>query len=211
MARSDRLQLLVTLLQDGKLHRAEDLAEAFGVSTRTIYRDMSRLQATGVPVSGTPGGGYRATAETTLPPLNLDGAELEVLQLGLSVISDAGDETQKAAAGSLLEKLNAALLEGPRDTAVSPIRPAPDAQRYLAQVRQAIATRQKLRVSLGAYTTVIRPLRLDFFGRIWRCICWDERASDFASIPLADLRFLATLPGLFVDEPGKTLNDYMRS
>ncbi|MDP7151038.1 MAG: HTH domain-containing protein [Paracoccaceae bacterium] len=207
MPRSDRLHALLSLLQDGKTHRAQDLAQRFGVTPRTIYRDMARLCATGAPVQGTPGTGYRATSETTLPPLNLSGAELEVFRLGLGVISDAGDDIQKAAALSLLGKLDTALAEGP--SALSPTPPSPRLQQHLARIRQAIATRQRLRISQGGYTAIIRPLRLDFFGRIWRCICWDETADAFDDIPLTDITALAVLPSLFVEEPGKTLKDYL--
>lgn len=207
MSKSVRLQSLVNLLQDGKIHRAKPLAQHFKVSVRTIYRDMAQLAASGVPIQGTPGEGYRASAETTLPPLNLTGTELEVFRLGLSVITDAGDAGQKTAAESLLSKLETALAEGP--SALSPQTPTPLLQRHLTQIRQAIATKQKLRIRLGNTTLVIRPLRLDYFGRIWRCVCWDEALNDFATPPVTEITFLAVLPGLFVDEPGKTLHDYL--
>ena len=207
MTKTTRLQSLISLLQDGKIHRAEPLARQFDVSLRTIYRDMAQLAASGVPIKGIPGEGYQATAETTLPPLNLTGTELEVFRLGLSVITDAGDATQKEAALSLLAKLDTALAEGP--SALSPQSPSPSLQRHLTQIRQAIATKQKLRISQGNTTSVIRPLRLDYFGRIWRCISWNEAQSDFDATPVTEITFLAVLPGLFVDEPGKTLRDYL--
>ena len=50
--RSDRLFELIQILRDGKLHRASDLAARVKVSTRTIWRDMATLQASGLPVEG---------------------------------------------------------------------------------------------------------------------------------------------------------------
>lgn len=211
MSKSQRLQSLTALLQDGKTHKAEDLAEAFDVSQRTIYRDMACLQASGVPIKGTPGDGYRATAEVTLPPVSLTGVELEVLKLGLSVITDAGEEQQRLAAQKVLEKLDQALGDGKGTTGISPTSNGPLLQQHLAQFRYAISAKQKLRASVGNRSTTIRPLRLDFFGRIWRCVCWDEDLNSFASIALAQIGYIAVLPGLFVDEPGKTLNDYLLS
>ena len=38
MRRSDRLFSLLSLLGDHQLHRAEDMAQAAGVSLRTLYR-----------------------------------------------------------------------------------------------------------------------------------------------------------------------------
>lgn len=211
MSKSARLQTVTALLQDGKTHRAEDLAQTFGVTTRTIYRDMAHLEASGVPIKGTPGEGYRVTAEVTLPPISLTGIELEVLRLGLSVITDAGDEAQKSAAEGMQRKLDAALGDDIGSTALAPVATTPQMQRFLAQVRLAISAKQKLRVSLGTSAITIRPLRLDFFGRIWRCVCWNEIEDDFGSIPLSEISFLAVLPGLFVDEPGKSLKDYLVS
>lgn len=211
MSKSDRLNHLTALLQDGKTHRARDLAATFGVTERTIYRDMARLQANGVPVRGTPGEGYAATAELTLPPLSLTGAELDVLRLGLGVIADAGDAAQQQAARDLAEKLEFALGDGQAQVASTPLVPNAQLQQHLGLIRQAITTRQRLRVTLHRHTSTIRPLRLDYFGRIWKCICWDETAGQFAALPINDLRMLAVLPSLFVDEPGKTLHDYLVS
>ena len=46
-----RLIELIDLLRAGEVLRAEDLAGRFGVSVRTIYRDMDKLAAAGVPVA----------------------------------------------------------------------------------------------------------------------------------------------------------------
>ncbi|NNF72520.1 MAG: HTH domain-containing protein, partial [Rhodobacteraceae bacterium] len=86
MRRTDRLFELIQILRDGRLHRATDMAEALGVSQRTIYRDMDTLIASGVPVEGERGVGYMMTAPITLPPLNLTMAELEALHLGMAVV-----------------------------------------------------------------------------------------------------------------------------
>lgn len=211
MRKADRLHTITTLLQDGKTHRAVDLAGQLGVTTRTIYRDMAHLQASGVPIAGTQGDGYRATAEVTLPPISLSGDELEVLRLGLNVIADAGESGQQVAAETLLDKLAQALGNDLGGASMTPTRTDPNTQRHLTQIRMAISARQKLRVSIGQRHTTIRPLRLDFFGRIWRCVCWDEMLNDFDALAVGDIRFLAILPGLFIDEPGKTLRDYLVS
>ena len=83
MRRADRLMKLIQLLRDGDLHRAEDLARATDVSLRTVYRDMETLAASGVPIEGERGEGYRGTAAITLPPLNLTITEVEALHIGL--------------------------------------------------------------------------------------------------------------------------------
>ena len=77
MRRSDRLFDIIQILRDGKLHRAQDMADQLEVSVRTIYRDMDTLVASGVPVQGERGVGYMITEAISLPPLTLTVEELE--------------------------------------------------------------------------------------------------------------------------------------
>ncbi|MDB9808656.1 HTH domain-containing protein, partial [Yoonia sp.] len=91
MRRADRLMALIQHLRDGALHKAADLAAATDVSLRTIYRDMDTLAASGVPIEGERGIGYRVTAAITLPPLNLTMTEVEALHIGLLAVGQNGD------------------------------------------------------------------------------------------------------------------------
>ena len=114
MKRTERLYALIEILKDGELHRAEDLAQRFDVSLRTMYRDMDMLAASGVPVEGERGRGYSARAAITLPPLNLSEEELDALLVSVAAAGQSGDETLRAAAVSLAEKIDAVLPEDHR-------------------------------------------------------------------------------------------------
>ena len=48
--RLSRLVAILTQLQTRRLVTATKLAEKFGVSTRTIYRDLKALEQAGVPI-----------------------------------------------------------------------------------------------------------------------------------------------------------------
>ena len=66
---------------------AGDLARQFGVSRRTIYRDMDTLSALGVPVYAERGlaGGFRLLPGYFLPPLMFSRGEAVSLVLGLAL------------------------------------------------------------------------------------------------------------------------------
>lgn len=217
MPRTDRLYDMIQILRDGRLHRAQDIADRLGVSVRTVYRDMDTLMASGVPLEGNRGLGYRATADVTLPPLNLTMAELEALHIGLAVVNEAGDPEIGAAARSLSAKIDAILPEDRTappsgwGAAVYPFAQATLGFQHHATIRSAIRARQKLRLTLedgeGA-GVIIRPLHLEYWGRLWMVTAWSETEGDFRTIRLDRITRLAVLPQLFVEEEGKTLSDF---
>ena len=210
MRRADRLMTLIRHLRDGDLHRAADLARAMDVSLRTIYRDMETLAKSGVPIEGERGTGYRVTAAITLPPLNLTMAELEVLHVGLAAMRQAQDPDLAAAAASLALKLDGVLPEvnSPKALAVYPFADAARGFQHLPKIRSAIRARQKLLLSVGARDRTVRPLQLDYWGRLWTCIVWCDTTRKFDELRIDQITSLRILPSLFVDEEGKRLIDY---
>ena len=105
MKRDRRLYDLVQIMCDGQLHTASELAERLGVSDRTIWRDMSVMAASGIPVEGERGLGYILRSALVLPPTMLTAAELEATVSGLRREVRYGDEIGAKAARSMLDKL----------------------------------------------------------------------------------------------------------
>nr|WP_148927961.1 WYL domain-containing protein [Paenibacillus methanolicus] len=68
---------LMQILDSRKKYTARELAERFGVSMRTIQRDLDYLQTIGVPLYAEvgAGGGYRALPNRLMPPLQLNQSE----------------------------------------------------------------------------------------------------------------------------------------
>lgn len=104
MKRDARLYDIVQELRDGRLHTAAELAARLGVSTRTIWRDMEILAASGMPVTGERGLGYMLRSPLVLPPTMLTPDELEALVEGLRHVGQEGNPRAKAAK-SLLYKV----------------------------------------------------------------------------------------------------------
>ena len=104
MKRDARLYDIVQVLRDGRLHTAAELAKRLGVSTRTIWRDMEMLAATGLPVTGERGLGYILRSPLMLPPTMLTPDELDALVEGLRHVGEEGNPRARAAR-SLLYKI----------------------------------------------------------------------------------------------------------
>ena len=108
--RADRLLSILMLLQTHGQMSAKDLADELEVSERTIYRDITALSVSGVPVyaSRGPGGGVRLIEEyrTTLTGLTPDETRaLFMMNIPAPLTQLGVDEKFKAA----LLKLSASL------------------------------------------------------------------------------------------------------
>ena len=70
---------------------AERLAREFGVSVRTVKRDLAALENSGAPIWSRPGpgGGYGLAAGASLPPVSLSPAQAVALLAAVSAAPDA--------------------------------------------------------------------------------------------------------------------------
>jgi predicted DNA-binding transcriptional regulator YafY len=70
---------------------AERLAREFGVSVRTVKRDLAALENSGAPIWSRPGpgGGYGLAIGASLPPVSLSSAQAVALMAAVSAASDA--------------------------------------------------------------------------------------------------------------------------
>lgn len=214
MNRSDRLNHITQLLRDGNLHRAQDIANRCKVSLRTIYRDMETLIKSGLPITGTRGTGYRIRNVIPLPPMTLTPEELEALNLGIAIVSESSDSDLKSAAASLADKLEAAQPQHSPPTqdawhyASHPFASAARGFAHMTTIKSAIKARQKLQVTTNSAQHMLRPLHLEYWGRIWLLTSWSDSTNQFETFRLDLVETVTALPELFIDEPGKRYTDH---
>lgn len=77
--RLSRLTAILTQLQTKRLLTATMLADKFGVSVRTIYRDIRALEEAGVPVFTEEGKGYALADGYRLPPVSFTESQANAL------------------------------------------------------------------------------------------------------------------------------------
>ena len=222
MRRADRLfQIIQWLRGRRRAVTAAWLAEQLGVSERTVYRDIRDLMASGTPIEGEAGVGYRLSRDYDLPPLMFDSEELEALVLGVRLAAAIGDESLVRPARSALSKVEAALPAHLRSKLSRPplFAPRTGAARAgseaLLSTRSAMGERRKLRLRYQnekgeESERVVRPLGAFFWGKSWTVAAWCELRNDFRNFRLDRILDLTPTKETFEDEPGRRLRDYLR-
>lgn len=93
MRRTERLHALSEMLRRSGSRgcTADWLANEFGVSVRTIKRDLDALENSGAPIWSRPGpgGGYGLAAGSNLPPITLSPAQAVALLAAVTAAPDA--------------------------------------------------------------------------------------------------------------------------
>lgn len=221
MRPADRLFKIVLELGRGRVLTAKHLAEMLEVSERTVYRDIADLMASGVPVDGEAGVGYRLHRGYQVPPMMFDQDELQALMFGAGVAKRWGDSDMAAAADRILNKVDAVLPERMRgelnsNALVVPTVAGNQSEQTTAQlgsVRDAINGRKRLKLSYSDVSgeptdRTVWPLTLLYWGFSWTLGAWCELRNDFRSFRIDRIGELRTLSNRFPDESGKRLADY---
>jgi len=117
MNKTDRMLAIILELQRNRMLRAEDLADRFETSVRTIYRDVQALSEAGVPIIGAPGTGYSLMEGYFLPPISFTVEEAVTLLIGTDFIEQRFDQDYEVQAQNSRKKIEAVLPERVRSEA----------------------------------------------------------------------------------------------
>jgi predicted DNA-binding transcriptional regulator YafY len=221
MRRADRLFEIIQHLRRRSTMRARDLAEVLEVSERTIYRDISDLMASGVPIEGEAGVGYVLKAGFDLPPLMFKEQEIEALVLGARIVESWADTELAEAATDAIAKIEAVIPERLRGYMANTALLAPS-MHYMEPIRFDLgalrrAVRGQIKVHFG-YSDVlaqpsertVRPLSLAYFGPVWVLAAWCELREDFRTFRLDRIEDFSVTEARFRQEPGKSLHDFLK-
>jgi predicted DNA-binding transcriptional regulator YafY len=107
-SRAVRLITLIMLLQRRPNQRAAELADALGVSVRSLHRYIAELDEMGIPVYSErgPHGGFSLVRGYKMPPLVFTPEEAVAVYLGASLVRETWGRLYAEAAGAALAKLD---------------------------------------------------------------------------------------------------------
>jgi predicted DNA-binding transcriptional regulator YafY len=109
MNKFDRVISTLILLQTKKILKASNISERFGISLRTVYRDISTLKNAGIPIIGDPGIGYSIMDGYRLPPIMFNEGEALALLTAEKFIGKITDKATQAAYSEAMTKIKAIL------------------------------------------------------------------------------------------------------
>lgn len=105
---SRRLQI-ITLLQSKRAITVNEIAEYFGVSRRTVFRDMNMLGEMGIPITSDRDYGYALVKGYTIPPLMFSEKELSTLLVGIGFLKGQIDDGLASDARDVEAKIKSVL------------------------------------------------------------------------------------------------------
>ncbi|MEM8859569.1 MAG: YafY family protein [Chloroflexota bacterium] len=219
MTRVDRLMAYLVIFQSRDLVRAQDLAERFEISERTVYRDIDALCEVGVPLYGVAGEGYRLMDGYYLPPVTFSPEEARSLALALSMFmgfSAAGVTHQSAE--SAKDKIQAILPNRQKQevealTAVLNFFATPKPQidfddKKLLSIQQAINDQKLLDLTYHSLTgneqtqRIAEPIQLTMINHSWLLRAYCRLRKDVRSFNLARIDGYKVLEQSFTPRRG---------
>lgn len=115
MNRLERISAILVKLQSRPVVTAQEIADQFGVSLRTVYRDIRSLEESGIPVSGEAGYGYSLVDGFKLPPLMFTTEEALSFLMAEKLISHQTDGDTYEVFRSGMDKIRAVLKTAEKD------------------------------------------------------------------------------------------------
>lgn len=113
--RFDRIVAILIQLQSKKIVKAQELADRFECSLRTIYRDIRTLEASGVPIYSEAGVGYALMDGYRLPPVMFTREEVSSFIAAEKLMQKFTDPSLGTHYASAMYKLKAVLRSNDKD------------------------------------------------------------------------------------------------
>lgn len=223
--RFDRIVEILIQLQSRRLVRAQDLADHFQVSLRTIYRDIKSLEQAGVPLIGEAGLGYSLVDGYRLPPVSFSKEEALSFASTEKIVHPYLDQQTARVYRTAISKIRAVLKRGDTDLLdilegqimVNTQGPALFPERVphvLSSAVEAIASKRRLSISYqGIRDQAPRLRRIEPIGILhemgfWYIVGFCLERNDLRQFRSDRIRQIDLSNSFFGRQHG-TLNDFL--
>ncbi|MDO1447897.1 YafY family protein [Rhodocytophaga aerolata] len=193
MNRIDRLTAILIQLQTKKVVKAQEIADRFNISLRTVYRDIRALEEAGVPIGAEAGIGY-FLENYHLPPVMFTTEEASALLLGAKLIEKMSDQSINKEFNSALYKIKSVLKSADKEhvedlenrvQVLKPVKSQVFSNDFLTTIQQAIVKKCTLLLEYFSYyneaTTKreVDPIGISYYGEGWHLIAFCHLRQDY--------------------------------
>ena len=203
---------------------AEKLAEKFGISIRTVYRDIKAIGESGIPVSFEAQKGYFIVPGYFLPPVSFTSEEANAMLLMESMVAGFADQSIRRHYSEALNKIKS-VLRAPQKEKMEILHkhtrfqlPAGMASNaaHLSVLQEAIASRCLLEISYQKKDAtqsrrLIEPIGLIYYAFSWHVIAWCHQRQDYRDFRVSRILNIHTTGEHFTRDQHGVLNTYMQS
>ena len=223
MNRIDRLTAILIQLQSKRVVKAQEIADRFEISLRTVYRDIRALEEAGVPIGAEAGIGY-FLEDYHLPPVMFSNEEASALLFGAKLVSKMGDESLNESFESALYKIKSVLKRSEKehledlDSRVAVLnrrRQQPFSEHLLNQIQQAIVRQHVLLIDYvsnyqpQATQREIEPIGLVYYNSHWHLIGYCRLRGDYRDFRTDRIQQLVNTEKFFQKQNLLTLQAYL--
>ncbi len=226
MNRFDRLQTILLYLRNNKTITAEELAQSFEVSTRTIYRDIRSLENAGVPIGGEAGLGYFLADGFHLPPISFTQEEAEAILVAGKFLEREVKGDIRSTFKSSLEKIKSVMKTEQKSEleimdqqlAVNPFEnpnmPQVDSL-LMTPIKGALQSDKKLTFSYYSPANdsfsqrSVEPIGICHYSNQWHLIAYCLLRNDYRDFRIDRISKLEVLDQHFNRNNRKSLNAYL--
>lgn len=224
MNRIDRLFGITTLLQARRYTSAEQIAAQFGISVRTVYRDIKALSEQGIPISFEAQRGYFLVQGFFLPPVAFSAEEANALLLLETLGATLADHSIGRHVATALQKVKAGLRPPDQDRLAQLASGLklhlPEykegATEYLAPMQSAIASRHVLELAYRdkaghSSQRRVEPIGLVFYNFTWHLVGWCQLRRAYRQFRVSRVQQLTATTQAFSQEAPLSLAAYIAS
>lgn len=155
ISRLSRLSAILILLQSRQIITAKFITDKFGISIRTVYRDIKALGEAGVPILTEEGRGYSLMHGYSIPPVMFSETEANALITAEQIVVTNKDQSFVKSYTEAITKIKAVLRHNTKNKVELlseriQIRNNPDRQitsDYLSLLQLAITNNQLITIS----------------------------------------------------------------
>ncbi|QEH40427.1 YafY family protein [Chitinophaga sp. XS-30] len=213
MNRIDRLTAILVQLQGKKIVKAQEIADRFDISLRTVYRDVKALMEAGVPIGAEAGTGYYIVDGYHLPPVMFNRSEAAALLTGEKLMEKHSDISNQQQFSNAMQKVRAVLrgsdkdflesLDGNIAVLGSNRGDSQFPNRFLSEIQEALARQKVLSIEYYSFYNdsvsrrEVEPIGIFHMSSNWHLIGFcrlrqdyrDFRADRIKSLTLTDQAF----------------------